>query len=120
MDNMPQKYLLEMCNKVPISLISSLSGYSVFTYNTKRNFLTVRDDIQKETNEYMDKYGSFGVHVDINCIDLNSRIGNSTLWEWAKRMDKIQKHDKFEDFLKVFKSEFYKTYFHIIFVNKKL
>lgn len=51
MDNTLQKYLLEMCDKVAMTLIGSLSDYSVFTYNTKRNFLTVRDDIQKETNE---------------------------------------------------------------------
>lgn len=117
MDNTLQKYLLEMCDKVAMTLIVSLSDYSVFLYNTKRNFLTVRDDIQKETNEYMDKHGSFGMHVDINSINLYSRIGNSTLWEWAKHMDKITKRDKSREFFTKYKSEFYRTFGKSIFMK---
>lgn len=120
MDNTKQKYQLETCNGVAMSLISSLSGHSVFTGNTKRNFKTVRNDLQKKLNERTDRVGSFGMYIDISCIELNSRIGNTTLWEWAKRMDKITKRDKRDEFFKKYKGEFYKTYFHIIFVNKKL
>ena len=41
-------------------------------------------------------------------IDIDSRIGNRTLWEWAKAMDKIDKDDKLEEFLLKYKKEFYK------------
>ena len=38
----------------------------------------------------------------------DTQIGKSTLWEWAKRMDKIEKEEKYEPFFTLFKSEFYK------------
>lgn len=112
MDNV----LRNICNETAMALIASLSGHSVFTQNTKRNFPSVRDDIQNKVNERIDRHGSLEVHIDISCIGLNSRIGNSTLWEWAKRMDKITKHDKREEFFEKFKSEFYETYSLTIFV----
>lgn len=86
-----------------MSLISSLTGHSVFAGNTKRNFKTVRIDLQKKLNERTDRVGSFGMYIDISCIELNSRIGNTTLWEWAKRMDKITKRDKRDEFLRKIK-----------------
>ena len=43
-------------------------------------------------------------------IALDSKIGKSTLWEWAKRMDKIDKEDKLDQFFILFKKEFYKTF----------
>lgn len=46
MDNV----LRNICNETAMALIASLSGHSVFTQNTKRNFPSVRDDIQNKVN----------------------------------------------------------------------
>lgn len=112
MDNILQN----ISNDIAMALISSLSGHSVFTYNTKRNFVSVRDDIQNKVNEHLDKHDLSGMNIDISCIDPDSKIGSSTLWEWEKRMDKITKNNKRYEFFEKFKSEFYKNYSNIIFV----
>lgn len=116
-DHTLQKYQLETCNDVAMALITSLSGHSVFSENTKQNFESVRENIQNLLNERTDKVGSFGMYIDISKINLNSKIGNSTLWEWAKRMDKITKRDYRDEFLRKFKKEFYKTFFKSIFAS---
>lgn len=51
-------------------------------------------------------------------IDIDSKVGNRTLWEWAKSMDKIDKEEKIEEFLAKYKKEFYKTYFKTIFASE--
>lgn len=116
-DHTLQKYQLETCNEVADELITSLSDYEVCVNNTKRAFNKVKQEIQNCLNDRTDRVGSFGMYIDITNIDVDSRIGNRTLWEWAKAMDKIDKDDKFEEFLSKYKNEFYKTYFKTIFAS---
>ena len=116
-DHTMQKYQLETCNEVAMELISSLSDYEVCVNGTKQNFEKVKQEIQKSLNERTDKVGSFGMYINIMDIETESKIGNITLWEWAKRMDKIDKDDKLDEFLIDFKSAFYRTYFKSIFAS---
>ena len=116
-DHTLQKYQLETCNEVADALITSLSDYEVCVNGTKRDFNKVKQKIQNVLNERTDRVGSFNMYVDIMNIDINSKIGNRTLWEWAKAMDKIDKDDKLEEFLLKYKKEFYNTYFKTIFVS---
>ena len=108
--------LIETCNEVADALITSLSDYEVCVNGTKRNFNKVKQNI---LNERTDRVGSFNMYIDIMNIDVNSKIGNRTLWEWAKAMDKIDKDDKLEEFLLKYKKEFYNTYFKTIFASPK-
>ena len=110
-----RKYQLETCDEVADELISSLSDYEVCVNGTKQAFNKVKQDIQNRLNERTDWVGSFNMYIDIMNIDIDSRIGNRTLWEWAKAMDKIDKDDKLEEFLLKYKKEFHKTYFKTIF-----
>ena len=110
-----RKYQLETCDEVADELISSLSDYEVCVNGTKQAFNKVKQDIQNRLNERTDRVGSFNMYIDIMNIDIDSRIGNRTLWEWAKAMDKIDKDDKLEEFLLKYKKEFHKTYFKTIF-----
>lgn len=91
-----------------------MSDYEVCVNNTKRDFNKVKQKIQNGLNERTDKVGSFNMYIDIMNIDVNSKIGNRTLWEWAKAMDKIDKEDKLEEFLLKYKKEFYNTFFKTI------
>ncbi|MBQ6275330.1 MAG: hypothetical protein IJK62_01330 [Bacteroidales bacterium] len=116
-DHTLKKYQLETCNEVAVKLITSLSDYGVHVNQTKRKFDEVKQKIQSVLNERTDKVGSFGMYIDITGIGLDSKIGKSTLWEWAKRMDKITKRERFDEFMNSFKSEFYKTYFKDIFAG---
>ena len=111
--------LIETCNEVADALITSLSDYEVCVNGTKRNFNKVKQKIQNILNERTDRVGSFNMYIDIMNIDVNSKIGNRTLWEWAKAMDKIDKDDKLEEFLFKYKKEFYNTYFKTIFASPK-
>ena len=111
----PQQKLQETCYEVADELIASLSDYEVCVNGTKRDFHKVKQDIQNRLNERTDRVGSFNIYIDIMNIDIDSRIGNRTLWEWAKAMDKIDKDDKLEEFLLKYKKEFHKTYFKTIF-----
>ena len=116
-DHTLRKYQLETCDEVADELISSLSDYEVCVNGTKQSFNKVKQDIQNRLNERTDRVGSFNMYIDIMNIDVNSKIGNRTLWEWAKAMDKIDKDDKLEEFLLKYKKEFYKTYFKTIFAS---
>lgn len=116
-DHTLRKYQLETCDEVADELISSLSDYEVCVNGTKQSFNKVKQDIQNRLNERTDRVGSFNMYIDIMNIDIDSRIGNRTLWEWAKAMDKIDKDDKLEEFLLKYKKEFYKTYFKTIFAS---
>lgn len=113
-DHTLQKYQLETCNEVADELITSLSDYEVCVNGTKRDFNKVKQKIQNGLNERTDRVGSFNMYIDIMNIDVNSKIGNRTLWEWAKAMDKIDKEDKLEEFLLKYKKEFYNTFFKTI------
>lgn len=106
-----------MCDEVAENLIASLSNYEVKVNKSLIRFEEYKDNIERYLNEKTDKIGSSVIHIDISHIKIDSKIGKSSLWEWAKRMDKIQNYDKFENFLKVFKSEFYKTFGNSIFVE---
>lgn len=116
-DHTLRKYQLETCDEVADELISSLSDYEVCVNGTKQAFNKVKQDIQNRLNERTDRVGSFNMYIDIMNIDIDSRIGNRTLWEWAKAMDKIDKDDKLEEFLLKYKKEFHKTYFKTIFAS---
>lgn len=94
-----------------------MSDYEVCVNGTKQSFNKVKQDIQNRLNERTDRVGSFNMYIDIMNIAIDSRIGNRTLWEWAKAMDKIDKDDKLEEFLLKYKKEFYKTYFKTIFAS---
>ena len=109
--------LIETCDEVADALITSLSDYEVCINGTKQNFNKVKQQIQNVLNERTDRVGSFNMYIDIMNIDVNSKIGDRTLWEWAKAMDKIDKDDKLEEFLLKYKKEFYNTYFKTIFVS---
>ena len=110
-----RRYQLETCDEVADELISSLSDYEVCVNGTKQAFNKVKQDIQNRINERTDRVGSFNMYIDIMNIDIDTRIGNRTLWEWSKAMDKIDKVDKLEEFLLKYKREFHKTYFKTIF-----
>lgn len=57
----------------------------------------------------------YGIATDLSEIHLDSRIGKSTLWEWAKRQDKINKVELFTKFdaeyKKCFREKFQKSIF---------
>lgn len=93
-----------------------MSDYEVKVNKSRKRFEENKDKIQRHINKKIEEVGSFEMSIDISQIRIDSRIGKSTLWEWAKRMDKINRNDKFEDFLRVYKSEFIKTFFNTIFV----
>ena len=112
--------LIETCNEVADALITSLSDYEVCINGTKQNFNKVKQQIQNVLNERTDRVGSFNMYIDIMNIDVNSKIGDRTLWEWAKAMDKIDKDDKLEEFLLKYKKEFYNTYFKNHFCKSKV
>ena len=114
----PQQKLQETCYEVADELITSLSDYEVCVNGTKRDFHKVKQKIQEHLNERTDRVGSFNMYIDIMNIDIDSKIGNRTLWEWAKAMDKIDKDDKLEEFLLKYKKEFYNTYFKTISVGE--
>ncbi len=116
-DHTLQKYQLETCNEVAMELIASLSDYEVCVNRTKQNFNNIKQKIQMSLNERTDKVGSFGMYVDIMNIDVDTKIGKNTLWEWAKRMDKIDKEERLDEFFSNFKKEFYKTFFKTIFAR---
>ena len=114
----PQQKLQETCYEVADELITSLSDYEVCVNGTKRDFHKVKQKIQEHLNERTDRVGLFNMYIDIMNIDIDSKIGNRTLWEWAKAMDKIDKDDKLEEFLLKYKKEFYNTYFKTISVGE--
>ena len=118
MDNTSQKYQLEICNEVADELITALSDYEVCVNSTKQKFNKIKQVIQNRLNERTDRVGSFGMYINIMNIDVDSKVGNRTLWEWAKSMDKIDKEEKIEEFLAKYKKEFYKTYFKTIFASE--
>lgn len=106
--------LQEICGEVADELITSLSGYEVCVNQTKTNFDKVKQEIQNIFDEKMATNDCSGTHINIMDICLDSKIGKSTLWEWAKRMDKIDNEDKIQDFISLFKREFNSTFFHKI------
>lgn len=100
-----------LCNEVADELITSLSDYEVCVNHTKEKFDTVKTEIQERLNRKMEELGWFpNKRICLIGIALDSKIGKSTLWEWAKRMDKIDKEDKLDQFFALFKREFYKTF----------
>ena len=114
-DQTLQKYKLETCIEIAVKLITSLSDYGVHVYQNKRRFGEVKQEIQTVLDERAKKIDFSGIHINIMDIELDSRIGKSTLWEWAKRMDKIKKKDKYIEFMISFENEFYKTFSETIF-----
>ena len=103
-----------------MELITSLSDYEVCVNHTKRNFDEIKQTIQKQSNERLNKLGLIGITINIINIGIDSRIGCNTLWEWAKRMDKIDKKEKLDDFFAKFENEFYKAFYETIFCEKSL
>jgi len=103
-----EKYKVSLCNDAADALITALSDYEVCVNHTKHNFDKIKEEVQHRINEKLGILGLQGASIDITGIQLDSKIGRSTLWEWAKRMDKIDKEEKIEPFISLFQSEFYK------------
>lgn len=103
-----EKYKVSLCNDAVDALITALSDYEVCVNHTKHNFDKIKEEVQHRINEKLGISGLQGASIDITGIQLDSKIGRSTLWEWAKRMDKIDKEEKIEPFISLFQSEFYK------------
>ena len=100
-----------LCNVVADELITSLSDYEVCVNHTKEEFDIVKTEIQERLNRKREELGWFpNKRICLTDIALDSKIGKSTLWEWAKRMDKIDKEDKLNQFLTLFQKEFKKTF----------
>jgi len=103
-----EKYKVSLCNDAADALITALSDYEVCVNHTKHNFDKIKEEVQHRINEKLGILGLQGASIDVTGIQLDSKIGRSTLWEWAKRMDKIDKEEKIEPFISLFQSEFYK------------
>lgn len=104
----PSKPFTDIINNAADELLTSLSDYEVCVNYTKHNFDKIKEEVQHRINEKLGILGLQGASIDITDIQLDSKIGRSTLWEWAKRMDKIDKEEKIEPFISLFQSEFYK------------
>ena len=108
----------ELCNDAADALITALSDYEVCVNHTKDNFDIVKTDIQERLNRKREELGWFpNQRICLTAIACDSKIGNSTLWEWAKRMDKIDKDDKLDQFLALFQKEFRKTFGRSIWIS---
>lgn len=114
-DHTQSEFQLCTCHEVADELISSLSDFQVAKNNTRRNFESVKQNIQDRLNKQVDNYSPNGMYIDIMQINLDSRIGKRTLWEWAKNLSRITDRERYENALNQFKSEFYRTYFKSIF-----
>lgn len=101
--------LQEACDEVAMKLLGSLAIFGVTEYNYRKNFGKLKEEI---SNELMEKYG---IVTDLSEIHLDSRIGKSTLWEWAKRQDKITKVELFKRFDEEYKNCFREKYLKSIF-----
>lgn len=100
-----------LCKDAALEMITALSDYEVCVNHTKEKFDTVKTEIQERLNRKREELGWFpNKRICLMDIALDSKIGKSTLWEWAKRMDKIDKEDKLDQFFILFKKEFYKTF----------
>lgn len=114
-DHTLQKYQLETCDEVAMKLLSGLTIFGVTEYNYRKNFDKLKKEITDELVSKTNKIGKFRMYVDLSEIHLDSKIGNSTLWEWAKRQDKITKTELFKKFDEEYKSCFRKKYLKSIF-----
>lgn len=114
-DHTQQEFQLQTCNEVAIELVTSLCDFPDAMFHTKRNFESIKQNIQNRINSEVDRVGSKGMYIDIMNIRLDSKIGKRTLWEWAKNLSKIEKEEKIEEALKHFQSDFYATFFREIF-----
>ena len=101
--------LQEACDEVAMKLLGGLAIFGVTEYNYRKKIGKLKEEI---SNELMEKYG---IATDLSEIHLDSRIGKSTLWEWAKRQDKKTKVELFKRFDEEYKNCFREKYLKSIF-----
>ena len=115
-DNTLKPLQIKTCNEVAEELLKSLSKFNNARNHTRKNFDAVKQRIQQNLNSQVDAAGSEGMYVDIMQIQMEDRIGNRSLLEWAQNYSDIRQ-EKLPEFMDKYKKNFYNTYFSRIFAS---
>lgn len=109
----------EIYDEIAVSLLAGLSDFNDAMNHTRLNYDAFIKEVQGLADECL-KSNEIQDQIDLSNLKLDDRIGDRTLWEWAKNLSRIDKVEKQLEADKVFQDAFFKHFHHDVNDNSRM